>query len=273
MAEHTTTECGGCTSSDLDVIFGHDCPNDLRLQAGRLRAGADVQRERTGGSGFGQRHDGYSRGVATEAQVRFLSRLLTEAGSSLAAEYDGPISKTQASGHIDRLLAQAKAQAPAARPARSNRYAAPCADCGKQVPAEAGALTKGATGWEVRHVGGCPAKTEVPAAAPQADEPEVPAGHYAVASATGNNDLDFYRVDHGTGQWAGRTFVKRIIGGRPDVNVRQAEAADALARIAADADAAARYGREVGRCCRCNRHLTDEASRAAGIGPECAKAA
>lgn len=101
--------------------------------------------------------------------------------------------------------------------------------------------------------------------------PEVAAGHYAVASATGNNDLDFFRVDRPTeGRWAGRTFVKRVIGGHPEYAVRGEAAREALARIAADPDAGPRYGREIGRCCRCNRRLTDEVSRAAGIGPDCA---
>jgi len=113
-----------------------------------------------------------------------------------------------------------------------------------------------------------------PAAAPAArgaSLPDVPAGHYAVASATGNNDLDFYRVDRPTeGRFAGRTYVKRVIGGHADQNISFGEVRTALERIAADPDAGPRYGREIGRCCRCNRHLTDDASRARGIGPDCA---
>lgn len=35
--------------------------------------------------------------------------------------------------------------------------------------------------------------------------------------------------------------------------------------------AAARYGQELGRCCRCSKALTDERSRWYGIGPECEK--
>lgn len=104
--------------------------------------------------------------------------------------------------------------------------------------------------------------------------PDVPAGHYAVSSATGNNDLDFFRVDRPTeGQWAGRTFVKRVIGGHPDFAVRGAQAKAALEAIleADPAKAAQRYGQEIGRCFKCNRHLTDETSRALGIGPECRK--
>jgi hypothetical protein len=33
--------------------------------------------------------------------------------------------------------------------------------------------------------------------------------------------------------------------------------------------AAVRYGQEIGRCCRCNKELTDERSRWYSIGPEC----
>jgi hypothetical protein len=100
----------------------------------------------------------------------------------------------------------------------------------------------------------------------------VPAGHYAVDSATGNNDTDFYRVDKPTdGRWAGRTFVKRVIGGKADTPVRGKEAEAALNRIvdAGVQEAALRYGKEIGRCCKCNRHLTDETSRAYGMGPDC----
>ena len=34
-------------------------------------------------------------------------------------------------------------------------------------------------------------------------------------------------------------------------------------------EATALYGQEIGRCGRCNRHLTDEESRRVGLGPEC----
>ena len=104
------------------------------------------------------------------------------------------------------------------------------------------------------------------------DTGNVPQGYYAVASATGNNDLDFYRVDRPTeGKWAGRVFVKRVIGGHGDTPVRGKERGEALARIEAAGaqEAALLYGQEIGRCCRCNRSLTDETSRAYGKGPDC----
>lgn len=102
----------------------------------------------------------------------------------------------------------------------------------------------------------------------QGPAPIVPAGWYCLPSSSG---LRFYRVDTPSeGRWAGRTFVTRVIGGDRDCSIRGDQARNVLAAIAADPDAGPRYGREIGYCCRCNRVLTDEASRAAGIGPICA---
>lgn len=97
--------------------------------------------------------------------------------------------------------------------------------------------------------------------------PDVAAGLYAIESPTG---LAFYGVDRPTsGRWVGYTFVRRVIGGDRDAPVRGRAAAAVLAAIADDPDAGRRYGREIGRCYRCNRTLTDDESRAAGIGPVC----
>lgn len=104
--------------------------------------------------------------------------------------------------------------------------------------------------------------------------PDVPEGHYAIATKDGaNNTLAFYRVDRPTeGKWAGKTFVKLIVGGKPDSRVPREQVRSVLDRIAkAGPDkAGALYGQEIGRCCRCNRHLTNDESRKLGIGPECA---
>jgi hypothetical protein len=111
-----------------------------------------------------------------------------------------------------------------------------------------------------------------PAAKAPACTTTVPEGHYATTSRTGANDLDFWRVDRPTeGKWAGRVFVKRVIGGRADSPVRGTEASQALAAIelAGPAAAGQLYGQEVGRCYACNRHLTDATSRQLGIGPDC----
>lgn len=97
---------------------------------------------------------------------------------------------------------------------------------------------------------------------------DVPAGRYAVPNAEGV--LRFYKVDRPTeGRWAGYTFVKMYVSDQT-VPVRTGRD-DVLRRIAEDPKAAMlRFGQEIGQCGHCGRTLTDEASRAAGIGPVCA---
>jgi hypothetical protein len=101
-------------------------------------------------------------------------------------------------------------------------------------------------------------------------------GGYAIASRTGHNDLDFWWVDRPEeGKWAGWTFVERVIGGHENQRVSLGESVATLGLLAAlspvDAEEAqALFGQEIGRCYVCGRTLTDEASRAAGIGPVCA---
>lgn len=123
---------------------------------------------------------------------------------------------------------------------------------------------------------------EVPAAKPEparrnASVPsvdEVPAGRYAVVTNAGAvNELAFYKIDRPTeGRWAGFMFVKHLVG---DGEQRMSKhAGDAIARKIAEvgaAEASAAYGREIGRCGVCGRTLTNDDSRARGIGPVCAE--
>jgi hypothetical protein len=100
----------------------------------------------------------------------------------------------------------------------------------------------------------------------------VPSGHYATLSATGNNDLDFWKVNRPTeGKWAGWVFVYRVIGGRPDQRITYKSQESALKAIESHGieESGALYGWTIGRCYKCNRHLTDETSRTLGIGPDC----
>lgn len=100
----------------------------------------------------------------------------------------------------------------------------------------------------------------------------VPAGRYAVATESGAvNTLAFYKVDRPTeGKWAGRVFVKLLVS---DEEQRLSFAASkaVLAKIAAVGaqEASAAYGREIGSCGVCAKVLTNDESRAIGIGPDC----
>jgi len=87
----------------------------------------------------------------------------------------------------------------------------------------------------------------------------------------GEDKLRFFRVDTPrTGKWAGAVFVKEQAGdelypvkpvGR-EIRVLQALLVNAQ-------EALVRYGLELGHCGICGRTLTDEESRARGIGPVC----
>jgi hypothetical protein len=110
-------------------------------------------------------------------------------------------------------------------------------------------------------------RATTPAAAPTA--PVVPDGRYAIDGPDGATR--FYRVNTPTeGRWAGRTFVE-VQASDEHYPLRDAAARQAiLATIAADRmGALARYGHELGHCGVCGRTLTDEESRARGIGPIC----
>lgn len=112
------------------------------------------------------------------------------------------------------------------------------------------------------------------AARPVAPTVTVPEGRYATPSRTGNNDLDFWKVEQGEGRWAGFTFVRRIIGGSDGAQrihrTEQRLALEAIERYGVEA-AGMLYAEESSRCRRCGRVLTVDVSRHQGYGPECIK--
>lgn len=107
-----------------------------------------------------------------------------------------------------------------------------------------------------------------PVAAAQKVEGEVPAGRYALRI---DGVVKFYRLDRPTeGRWAGYVFLKAQASDDLWPVKNTMEKARILGLIAQDTLAAERlYGMELGRCSRCGRTLTDETSRAYGIGPDC----
>lgn len=98
---------------------------------------------------------------------------------------------------------------------------------------------------------------------------EAPAGRYALRGEDGV--VKFYRLDKPTkGKWAGWTFLKVQASDDLYPVRNKAEKARIIAAIEADVEGAERlYGQELGKCARCGRTLTDETSRAYGIGPDC----
>ena len=112
--------------------------------------------------------------------------------------------------------------------------------------------------------------------ATRVDVKTIPAGRYAIDDETGK--LHFYKIDRPSeGRWRGYTFVNEIVGGGfAGASVRypvrdKARRERILREIATDVEGAmTRYGKELGVCGHCGRELTDEDSRARGIGPVCA---
>lgn len=103
--------------------------------------------------------------------------------------------------------------------------------------------------------------------------PEVTAGYYATDSLTGAQDTDFWFVTvvEREDKWFGFRVVSRVIGGRSPVRVKGSTRVAALKAIAkaGEREAQLRFAKELGRCYKCGKHLTDETSRELGIGPVC----
>lgn len=84
--------------------------------------------------------------------------------------------------------------------------------------------------------------------------------------------VKFYQITTGRrGQWAGKIFVN-VCASDDRHPVKSPDSLVAvLAAILKDVEGARKlYASELGHCYVCHKELTDEASRAAGIGPVCA---
>ena len=175
--------------------------------------------------------------MATEKQVAFLNRLLAERPALRDVENLWPdvvakMTKADASAKITEVMATPK-EAQAAQAPKDNL-------------------------------------TEILA--------DVPDGYYAIDSLTGNNDLDFIRVGTNQGREnpanKGKRRVQRYLGGQGITYItfpEQVKFAKVLATFDQTALIGARstFGTQVGRCGCCGKSLTDQLSRALGIGPDC----
>jgi hypothetical protein len=116
--------------------------------------------------------------------------------------------------------------------------------------------------------GTVPTETVAPETTAALSAPQVEAGRYAVRGTDGV--VKFYKIDKGRGRWEGSTFVSVMASDEEHPVRNRTTRIGILAAILVDPDGARRlYGQEIGRCARCNRTLTDETSRAYGMGPEC----
>lgn len=99
-----------------------------------------------------------------------------------------------------------------------------------------------------------------------------PPGHYAIRGLDEDqpNRVRFFKVDKPErGKWVGWTFLKEQAGSDlyPVKGDRYARVMEAISE---DPPTSMRlYGQELGICGLCGRELTDEESRAYGVGPVC----
>lgn len=102
------------------------------------------------------------------------------------------------------------------------------------------------------------------------DSHNVPSNRYAV---TIEGKLRFFKVNNvEAGKWEGWVFVEELFGSQGSFNhvaIKGKAKFDILKAIAQDEDSLARFGQELGICGMCASPLTDEESRAIGIGPVC----
>lgn len=103
-------------------------------------------------------------------------------------------------------------------------------------------------------------------------------GYFALPSKSGTNDLDFIRISSNQGRAnaanKGKRRVNRFLGGHGNIDIRIAEQIEFAKIVVALSikerrEANALFGREIGRCGCCGKSLTDEISRAEGLGPIC----
>jgi uncharacterized protein DUF6011 len=249
----------------------------------------DDEAPRTGG-GDGMITPGVSD-RATDGQVNWINTLLTEVPEAIAAEYAdtdlSKLSKKNASKLIDKLKLHVVRRPTEGQVTFLRSLAAERDVNGELVKLVEDTLTNPKTNTfelvsttitalrkmpiPVKAAAAVPADDEfMTLAAELADMGGQHGARFAVDTEDGaSNKLAFWVVKRrGT-----RIYLNQYIGGSGSVRVRMSRPAQ-LAVIkkihAAGAyEAMIRFGHELGMCGRCGIELTDDESRAAGIGPVC----
>lgn len=118
-----------------------------------------------------------------------------------------------------------------------------------------------------------------PSLPPMAAFENVPAGYYATPPREGSDSIDYWRVEKGKDgtKWAGRTFVRRVLGGPSgDRKLRSVQIDNIQQRVALKKitelgleESRNLFADTLERCTDCSTPLTDPVSRAARKGPYC----
>jgi hypothetical protein len=103
---------------------------------------------------------------------------------------------------------------------------------------------------------------------------DLPDGYYAVRGVEGHkNDVSFFRLrSPKQGNWVGYQFTDQVVGHGKRYPVKDTVAREKIHTMIKEqgvVQCQQLYGQEIGACGRCGRELTDDTSRARGIGPDC----
>ena len=247
----------------------------------------------------------------SEKQTKFLQTLVTERAEILGIknpteqsviDYIGScklFTTKDASEMIEKLLAVPAPKTVVARDIShtdsvvqsvtriiTNKFSKECSLCGNDVETGKGIAVLDGKVWRTFHENGeCPDAKEGSPLHLQIEQFVqdncVGMGnvYFALPSHTGNNDLDFYGLVQSHRKTGTVMVLRRVLGGRAFESspvVRKAEAERVLNTLRAmsteESDEAMQaFAQNLGRCCLCGRTLTDEASRARGMGADCAE--
>jgi hypothetical protein len=180
--------------------------------------------------------------------------------NEIPAEHVADLRSDAQTALMERLIAEITGRN-AETGTQARTYTDGMTEHGKWTPGRDG----NASAWITRMIAKA---NELKTAAPKATTPavQVADGRYAVEH---NGVLKFFKVKNGNR--AGFIFLDVQASDEWHAIRNLTYIREIVSLIAQDQDAAMiRYGHELGECGRCGRTLTDEASRAAGIGPVCA---
>jgi len=110
----------------------------------------------------------------------------------------------------------------------------------------------------------------------RSEKSDLPDGRYGVKNVPGHkNKVSFFQLrTPKEGDWAGYQFIDQIVGHGKRYGVKEADTRKKIRDLIKKQginECLQLFGQEFGHCGRCGRELTDDTSRAWGIGPDCRK--
>ena len=108
----------------------------------------------------------------------------------------------------------------------------------------------------------------------RSEKSDLPDGRYGIKNVPGHkNTVSFFRLrTPKDGDWAGYQFIDQIVGHGKRFPVKEADTRKKIRDLIMEqgvVECLQLFGKEFEHCGRCGRELTDDTSRARGIGPDC----